>query len=63
MSTALDPRFKLLKCIPKEKRDEVWARLQQLVSDLEAQLNPFTSTESSEGIVLQVFNQLLPNAF
>lgn len=35
IATALDPRFKTLKCIPKENRDEIWGQMKTLVEDLE----------------------------
>jgi zinc finger BED domain-containing protein 1 (E3 SUMO-protein ligase ZBED1) len=37
-ATALDPRFKKLKCLPKEKREEVWTELQIVVSSVEEKL-------------------------
>jgi hypothetical protein len=33
IATALDPRFKNLKCLQKDKRDEVWQELQLLVNN------------------------------
>jgi hypothetical protein len=37
-ATALDPRFKKLKCLPKEKREEVRTELQIVVSSVEEKL-------------------------
>ena len=37
LSTALDPRFKRLKCIPKTQRDAVWTELQNLISAADSQ--------------------------
>lgn len=35
MSSALDPRFKQLKCLPKSEREDIWAMLQHAVSRAE----------------------------
>ncbi|XP_024131523.1 zinc finger BED domain-containing protein 1 [Oryzias melastigma] len=31
VATALDPRFKDLKCLPRQKREQVWARLESML--------------------------------
>ena len=31
IATALDPRFKHLKCLPKEKREEIWIGIKDLL--------------------------------
>ena len=40
MATALDPRFKNLKCLPKAEREPVWERLRELVKGEEPTLQP-----------------------
>ncbi|RVE67765.1 hypothetical protein OJAV_G00085120 [Oryzias javanicus] len=35
VATALDPRFKDLKCLPREKREQVWARLESMLEAAE----------------------------
>ena len=47
MSTILDPRFKLLKCLPKRERDEVWQLLLDAVSCAEREADSKTSTYNS----------------
>ena len=47
VATALDPRFKLLKCMAKEERDEVWKGLQAQISRAEADLK--RNTPDAEG--------------
>ncbi|EMP39782.1 hypothetical protein UY3_02973 [Chelonia mydas] len=32
-TTALDPRFKNLKCCPKSERDEVWSMLSEILKE------------------------------
>ena len=32
LSTALDPRFKSLKCLPRTERDAIWNKIEQLIS-------------------------------
>lgn len=51
LATALDPRFKKLKCLPKEKRGEVWSELQIVVSHVERKLKEQASA-SSTGMLL-----------
>ena len=38
VSTALDPGFKDLKCLPRAERDPVWAKLSELVKGVEPAL-------------------------
>ena len=40
MATALDPRFKDLKCLPRAEREPVWAKLSELVKREEPALQP-----------------------
>ena len=40
MATALDPRFKDLKCLPRAERESVWAKLSELVKEEEPALQP-----------------------
>lgn len=47
MNTILDPRFKLLKCLPKRERDEVWQLLLNAVSRAEREADSKTSTYNS----------------
>lgn len=42
LATALDPRFKLLKCFPKDERDDVWRELQRMIARAEEDLNSNT---------------------
>ena len=39
IATALDPRFKHLKCLSKEKREEIWIELKDLLKTIEGQNN------------------------
>ncbi|KAE8295701.1 hypothetical protein D5F01_LYC06636 [Larimichthys crocea] len=45
ISTALDPRFKDLKCLPKDERSEVWASVRDLMRETCAQQPPAETTE------------------
>ncbi|KAJ8364362.1 hypothetical protein SKAU_G00131930 [Synaphobranchus kaupii] len=46
IATALDPRFKDLKCLPKDERSEVWASVRDLVmGETHAQPPPAEPTE------------------
>lgn len=49
ISTALDPRFKLLKCLPKGKREEVWAELKNLILAAEREINTIDQATSFTG--------------
>ncbi|XP_059927935.1 E3 SUMO-protein ligase ZBED1-like [Gadus macrocephalus] len=40
VATALDPRFKDLKCLPRAEREPVWAKLRELVKGEEPALQP-----------------------
>nr|XP_055037062.1 E3 SUMO-protein ligase ZBED1-like [Misgurnus anguillicaudatus] len=40
VATALDPRFKDLKCLPRAEREPVWAKLSELVKEQEPALQP-----------------------
>ena len=40
VSTALDPRFKDLKCLPRAEREPVWAKLSELVKGEESAVQP-----------------------
>ncbi|KAF1380226.1 hypothetical protein PFLUV_G00184640 [Perca fluviatilis] len=40
VATALDPRFKDLKCLPRAEREPVWAKLSELVKREEPALQP-----------------------
>lgn len=40
MATALDPRFKDLKWLPRAEREPVWAKLSELVKGEEPALQP-----------------------
>lgn len=40
VTTALDPRFKDLKCLPRAERGPVWAKLSELVKGEEPALQP-----------------------
>ncbi|XP_048014184.1 E3 SUMO-protein ligase ZBED1 [Megalobrama amblycephala] len=40
VATALDPRFKDLKCLPRAEREPVWAKLSELVKGEEPALQP-----------------------
>ncbi len=40
VATALDPRFKDLKCLPRAEREPVWANLSELVKGEEPALQP-----------------------
>lgn len=40
VSTALDPRFKDLKCLPTAEREPVWAKLSELVKGEESAQQP-----------------------
>ena len=48
MATALDPRFKDLKCLPKAEREPVWVKLSVLVREGEPALQP-REEEEDEG--------------
>lgn len=46
ITTALDPRFKDLKCLPKEERSEVWASVHDLMMrEMRAQQPPAETAE------------------
>uniref|UniRef100_A0A1A8J0N4 Uncharacterized protein n=1 Tax=Nothobranchius kuhntae TaxID=321403 RepID=A0A1A8J0N4_NOTKU len=40
VATALDPRFKDLKCLPRAERELVWVKLRELVKGQEPTLKP-----------------------
>ncbi|KAK0133861.1 hypothetical protein N1851_030604 [Merluccius polli] len=46
VATALDPRFKDLRCLPRAEREEVWRKLSEMLKDREPASPP--STERSE---------------
>ena len=39
IATALDPRFKLLKCLPKDQRDDVWGAIQRMIAEAQDSLS------------------------
>ena len=46
VATALDPRFKDLRCLPRAEREEVWQNLTEMLKDREPA--PQSSTEEME---------------
>ncbi|KAJ0058631.1 hypothetical protein NL108_018406 [Boleophthalmus pectinirostris] len=49
VATALDPRFKDLKCLPKQKREQVWTSLEDMLHTAESRrattLQPYTEDD------------------
>ena len=47
IATALDPRYKNLKCLPKQDRESVWSELHQVAAQVELSIGPHSHTSSS----------------
>ncbi|XP_039519490.1 E3 SUMO-protein ligase ZBED1-like [Pimephales promelas] len=48
IATALDPRFKDLKCLPKDERHEVWTSISSLVKEERLAQQPSTETTGKQ---------------
>jgi len=48
LSTALDPRFKRLKCVPKAERGAVWTELQSLIAAVDSHTGDESSSEPAQ---------------
>lgn len=40
VATALDPRFKDLRCLPRKEREEMWQKLSEILKDKELASHP-----------------------
>ena len=50
MATALNPRFKELKCLPRAVREPVWAKLSELVKGKEPWATQEENSPATDGI-------------
>jgi len=48
MATVLDPRFKDLKCLPKDERDELWTSISSLVKEERLAQQPSKETTGKQ---------------
>lgn len=55
IATALDPRFKLLKCVPKEEREAIWSEVQVLVEDCERNVHSQNHQATTDSTGKQVY--------
>lgn len=53
MATVLDPRFKDLKCLPREEREAVWKKLAELLQDgsIKASSEPTDEPPKKKGLL------------